>query len=110
MNESIFSLKSVSLEIIKNEVHLKYNLMQPDQINVNFPTELASSLRMRNTEFADEMLKLAVIKLYELGKISSGIAAKAIGINRVSFLEQLQKYQVSIFNDTESLIDDFKNA
>jgi len=84
--------------------------MQTNQINVNFPTELASSLRMRNTEFADEMLKLAVIKLYELGKISSGIAAKAIGTNRVSFLEQLQKYQVSIFNDTQSLTDDMKNA
>ena len=84
--------------------------MQTNQINVNFPTELASSLRMRKTEFADEMLKLAVIKLYELGKISSGIAAKAIGTNRVSFLEQLKKYQVSMFNDTQSLTDDMKNA
>jgi len=71
---------------------------------------LASSLGIQDTALTDEMVKLAVIKLYELGKISSSKAAKTIGINRISFLDLLGNYRVSIFNDTESLLEDMKNA
>ncbi|MEJ5172238.1 MAG: UPF0175 family protein [Hydrogenothermaceae bacterium] len=37
-----------------------------------------------------------IIKLYELGKISSGKAAKILGIRRVDFIDLLGKYNVQI--------------
>ena len=40
------------------------------------------------------MVLLAAIKLYELGRLSSGRAAELAGIPRVEFLLALQRYKV----------------
>lgn len=39
---------------------------------LQFPEELVLSLKMSEGEFAEEIKRLALVKLYELGKISSG--------------------------------------
>jgi len=67
---------------------------------------------MENQEFKSEMKIISLIKLYELGKISSGLAAKLLNMNRIDFLELLEKYNVSYFhkgleNEIES---DLSNA
>ncbi len=72
------------------------------QFMVNFPAELASGLRMQEQEFAEEMKKLALVKLFELGKISSGIAAKALNISRIDFFDVLASYGVDMFNDIDA--------
>ncbi len=81
-------------------------------INVNFPKELAFSLKMKDAEFSDEMKKLAIIKLFEIGKISSGKASEILGMERIDFLEYLKKFKVSFFSysDKDELKDDIKNA
>ncbi len=81
-------------------------------ISINYPESLAFSLKMENQEFKSEMKIISLIKLYELGKISSGLAAKLLNMNRIDFLELLEKYNVSYFhkgleNEIES---DFSNA
>ena len=81
-------------------------------ITINYPESLAFSLKMENKEFKSEMKRISLIKLYELGKISSGLAAELLNINRIEFLELLEKYNVSYFhqgleNEVES---DFANA
>ena len=81
-------------------------------ISINYPESLAFSLKMENQEFKSEMKTISLIKLYELGKISSGLAAKLLNMNRIDFLELLEKYNVSYFhkgleNEIES---DFSNA
>jgi len=81
-------------------------------ISINYPESLAFSLKMENQEFKSEMKTISLIKLYELGKISSGLAAKLLNMNRIDFLELLEKYNVSYFykgleNELES---DFLNA
>ncbi len=53
---------------------------------------------MDNQEFKNEMKTISLIKLYELGKISSGLAAKLLNISRIEFLELLEKYNVSYFH------------
>lgn len=59
----------------------------------------------------DEIKIAALAKLYELGKISSGKAAKLLGISRVEFLDLLGKYKVQIGPDTEEeLLKDIENA
>ncbi len=73
---------------------------------------MAFSLKMGDQEFKSEMKIISLIKLYELGKISSGLAAKLLDMRRVDFLDLLEKYNVSYFfkgleNELES---DFSNA
>ncbi len=81
-------------------------------INVAYPKQLAFSLKMQDNEFIIEMQKLSIIKLYELGKISSTIAAKTLNLTRVEFIELINKYQVSYFSNLteEDLLNDFRNA
>lgn len=81
-------------------------------ISINYPKSLAFSLKMNHKEFQDEMKILSLVKLYELGKVSSSFAAKLLGISRIDFLEMLGKYNVSYF--TEELVNeldtDLENA
>jgi len=81
-------------------------------INVTYPKQLAFSLKMQDNEFVQEMQKLAIIKLYELGKISSSIAAKILNLTRVDFIELINKYQISFFSyvSDDELLNDLKNA
>ncbi len=82
------------------------------QISINYPESLAFSLKMGNKEFINEIKTLSIIKLYELGKISSGIAAELLNINRLDFLDLLQKYNVSYFHNgiEDELENDLNNA
>ncbi len=81
-------------------------------VTIEYPDELLASLKYKKDEFVDEIKKMSVIKMYELGKISSGMAAKVLKISRVDFLELLGKYKVSIFSyeSKEELLEDLKNA
>jgi hypothetical protein len=75
-------------------------------ITVDFPENIALSLKMNDTEFSKEMKTMAIMKLYELGKISSGLAANTLSISRIDFLELLGKYNISYFDEE---FDDDKN-
>jgi len=81
-------------------------------INIEYPESLANSLKLKGKEFENEMKISSLVKLFELGKVSSGTAAKVLGLSRLDFLELLAKYKVSPFGqyDTDDLIDDIANA
>ena len=82
------------------------------KILIDYPEYLALSLKMSDSEFAKEMKTISLVKLYELGKISSGIAAKVLNISRIEFLEILKDYNVSYFHDSieDDLLKDFQNT
>jgi predicted HTH domain antitoxin len=51
------------------------------------------------------------VKLFEMKRLSSGIAAALIGTDRVSFLLNLHHYGVAMIDLTEEeLLSDLKNA
>lgn len=81
-------------------------------INIPYPESLANSLRLNEKEFESEMKTSSLVKLFELGKVSSGVAARVLGVSRVDFLELLSKYKVSVFGDydKEDLNEDLTNA
>ena len=83
-----------------------------NEITVSYPKELAFTLKMQENEFINEMRKLTVVKLYEIGKISSSLAAKVLNLKRVDFLELINKYQVSFFyhSSNDDLLNDLQNA
>ena len=71
-----------------------------ETVSVEYPAGVRMALRETKEEFAEELKMLAAVKLYELGKISSGKAAALAGTDRVSFLLGLGRYRVSVFNYT----------
>jgi predicted HTH domain antitoxin len=80
-------------------------------ISVQVPEESLISLKERPESFARELQMLAAVKLYELGKLSSGRAAQLAGVTRVEFLMALGRYRVSPFAlDAETLAQDVANA
>lgn len=83
-----------------------------NSITINYPEALAFSLKMEKEEFSNTMKTLSLIKLYELGKISSGFAAKLLNISRIDFLELLGDYKVSyLHQDLDNELEtDFLNA
>jgi len=46
----------------------------------------------------DEAKLLLAVKLYELGKVSLGQAARLAGFSKRTFMEMLGRYRVPIFN------------
>jgi len=81
-------------------------------VSIEYPDELLVALKFRKEEFASEIKKMSLIKLYELGKISSGMAARVLGLTRIEFIDLLGKYNVSIFsyNSKDELLSDLENA
>ncbi|MEM9687329.1 MAG: UPF0175 family protein [Bacteroidota bacterium] len=81
-------------------------------ITIAYPESLANSLRLSAKDFEYEMKTSAMVKLFELGKVSSGIAAKFLEMKRLDFVELLAKYNVSVFNsyDLDDLSEDIANA
>ena len=81
-------------------------------INIEYPESLANSLRLSEKDFESEMKKSSLVKLYELGRVSSGVAARVLGLSRLDFLELLAKYNVSVLGgyDSDDLKEDVANA
>ena len=67
-------------------------------VTIPYPEGLPQTLKLSDSEFAEELRFLAAAKLFELGKISSGKAAKMAGVDRVSFLEKLGHYKMPAIN------------
>ena len=82
-----------------------------EKVVLDIPEEILISLKDTTQEFSKDILMLAAVKLFELGKLSSGRAAQLAGMSRISFLQMLTRYKVPIFDLTEEeLKQDMLNA
>ena len=63
--------------------------------------ELAVALGRRQCELEGEVRLASALKLFEMGRISSGLAARLAGMPRVQFLMTCGQYGVSIFQQSE---------
>lgn len=68
--------------------------MTTRQIVLNIPEKVLLAEKTDELSFAREIRILAAIKLYELGRLSSGRAAELAGMPRVEFLLALGRYKV----------------
>jgi predicted HTH domain antitoxin len=64
---------------------------------LEIPEQVLSALGTDSASAVGEIRLLAAMKLYELGRISSGSAAALAGTTRIEFLAKLGEYGVSPF-------------
>jgi predicted HTH domain antitoxin len=70
-------------------------------ITWNIPRETLFALKGSTEEVGDMLRMASAVKLYEMGRISSGIAARLAGVPRVVFLAKLADYGVDTFQLSE---------
>ena len=64
----------------------------------------AISVHLTQAELEGQVRLMAALKMFELGKLSSGKAAELAGVSRVEFFDLCGRYHVPIINyDAEEL-------
>jgi predicted HTH domain antitoxin len=83
----------------------------PRKMEIEYPDTLPDLLQESPEEFKREAKMAMAVKLFELKRISSGMAAEIVGMERVSFLLELRNYGVEMINmEPEELASDLENA
>jgi predicted HTH domain antitoxin len=81
------------------------------QIVLEIPDSSLLALKVSKEKIGAELQLAAAVKLFELGKLSSGAAAELAGIPRALFLTKLSDYGVPTFRmSEEELRRDLSNA
>lgn len=72
--------------------------MDTKVLPITIPQGLPQALKMSDEEFLKEARILLAAKLYELGRVSLGIAAQIAGTDRLTLLDLLGRYGVAAIN------------
>lgn len=71
------------------------------QVTLEIPDESLLALKVSEQNAGAALRMAAAMKLFELGQLSSGAAARLAGVPRVVFLSRLADYGVDTFRLTE---------
>lgn len=81
------------------------------QLKIGYPETLPETLHLTREQFEQEAKWAMAVKLFEMKRISSGIAAQLVDTDRVSFLLNLHHYGVAMIDlEEEELLSDLENA
>ncbi len=72
--------------------------MATEELRIKYPAGFERAVHLTKEELEQHLRLMAALKMFELGKISSGKAAELAGMSRVEFLETCGRYRVSVFN------------
>jgi predicted HTH domain antitoxin len=80
-------------------------------LTIEYPGEVLWALQQDPDEFETEARLLLALKLYETGKLSTGLAARLAGVPRIAFLFLLGQHGLSPFGETaEEVAQDLEHA
>ena len=81
------------------------------QLNINYPREWLDALQLTQKSFEEEAKMAMAAKLFEMKRLSSGMAAKLAGTHRTLFLLNLHRYNVPMLDlEEDELLEDIENA
>ncbi len=82
-----------------------------NQINIQYQPSLLDVIQKNRAEFEQEAKLAMAVKLFEMKKLSSGMAAQLIGMDRVTFLLNLHHFGVAMIDlEEDELLADIENA
>ncbi len=80
-------------------------------LTIPYSSKIPDALQLSSKQFEKEAVMAMAVKLFELKKLSSGMAASLVGIDRVTFLLSLHNYGVDMINiEPDEIQEDFSNA
>lgn len=83
----------------------------PLQLTITYPDTFPDALGSTKEQFEQEAKWAMAIKLFEMKRISSGMAASLLGVNRTTFIMKLADYNIPLIDlREEELLSDLANA
>ncbi|MDO9341575.1 MAG: UPF0175 family protein [Bacteroidales bacterium] len=80
-------------------------------LKIPYSSKLPDALQLSGKQFEQEAVMAMAVKFFELKKLSSGMAASLVGIDRVAFLLSLHHYGVDMIDiEPDEIQDDIENA
>ncbi|MBE9064776.1 UPF0175 family protein [cf. Phormidesmis sp. LEGE 11477] len=81
------------------------------QLTVSYPETFPDVAGITPEQFEQEAKWAMAVKLFEMKRLSSGMAATLVGVDRATFLLKLADYGVPMIDLTEAeLLSDIANA
>jgi predicted HTH domain antitoxin len=81
------------------------------QMKIDYPEILPDALQKSRDQFEYEAKMAMAVKLFEMKRLSSGLAASLVGLDRVTFLLQLHQYGAAMLDlADEELLADVEHA
>jgi predicted HTH domain antitoxin len=81
------------------------------QLTIEYPETFPDAVGRTREQFEQEARWAMAVKLFELQRLSSGMAAALLGVDRVTFLLKLGDYGVPMIDlSEEELLSDMANA
>jgi predicted HTH domain antitoxin len=82
-----------------------------NQLSIQYPQNWLDVLQLTQESFEEEAKMAMAAKLFEMKRLSSGMAAKLAGVPRVLFLLDLRRFNVPMIDiDEDDLLADIENA
>jgi predicted HTH domain antitoxin len=75
------------------------------RIEIEYPEALPAALNLSPEKFEQEARFALAVKLYELGRLTSGQAARLAGVSRVAFLLDCRRYGAASVEWDQAEID-----
>lgn len=80
-------------------------------LTIEYPEEILWALGQEPDQFAEEARLLLAVKLYETGRLTTGLAAQLAGMPRSTFIFLLSRYQLSpVGIEPDELEEDLQHA
>ena len=82
-----------------------------NRLSIEYPQNLPDILQVTRKTFEEEAKMAMAVKLFEMKRLSSGMAATLAGFDRVSFLLNLHSFNVPMIDlEEDELQSDIQNA